>query len=74
MTSLWRWSEIVGWRILRAIYGYIRSALLVANPAKFQIIFFGISIPQELSVSGANIIETEIVKLFILQIDNKLSF
>ena len=35
----------------RAIYWYKINSL-VANPKKFQMIFFGISIPQELNVAG----------------------
>ena len=40
--------------LARAIYWY-RINSLVANPKKFQIIFFGISIPQELNVAGVEI-------------------
>ena len=37
-------------------------------------IFFGISIPQELNVAGVNLVETETVKLLGIDIDKKLSF
>ena len=57
----------------RAIYWYKINSL-VANPAKFQMIFFGHSITQKISVAGVNITATETVKLLGIEIDNKLSF
>ena len=57
----------------RAIYWYKINSL-VANPKKFQMIFFGISIPQELNVAGVNLVETETVRLLGIDIDKKLSF
>ena len=57
----------------RAIYWYKINSL-VANPAKFQMIFFGHSITQKISVAGVNITATETVKLLGIEIDNKLNF